>query len=334
MSEVWVIAEQRSGKLQRVTLELLSKANELARALNGKSGIILLGESMTQAGEELTQYADIVYMVDHPLLKLYQSSLYADIVANLIKEYQPSIVLSGSTILGQELAARVAAKLNTGLTAHCIDLYFNKNNNDELIQVVPGWGGNLMVNIACPIRRPQMATVSPGIMEICVRRQQKGQLIQREMTAKQDSRIETLEISEDIRTDTPMEEAEIIVSGGWGMNAIENFEPIKQLARILGGAVAGTRPVYDRGWIDKRQMVGQSGTTVSPKLFISIGASGAPQYTIGFMKAKVILAVDQNPKAPIFDAADIGLVGDVRRIMPALIKSFQQSACAIENINL
>jgi electron transfer flavoprotein alpha subunit len=279
MSEVWVIAEQRLGKLMNVSLELLGKGAELAQKLKVGLAAVLLGDNVHALAEELICYgADMVYLEEDPRLRLYQSEIYADLVAKLVSTYQPQIVLIGATGIGRDLAPRIAAKLKTGLTAHCVELSIIDEDSErpQLTQVVPGWEGNLMVNIACPVRRPQMATVSPGV--VTKRRRE---------------------------------------------------EPVEELAMVLGGAVAGTRPAVDSGWIPEHRMIGQSGKTVRPKLFISIGASGAPQFTTGFLKAKVVLAIDQNPKAPIFEVADIGLVGDLREILPCLMAELKEAGLCV-----
>lgn len=328
MSEVWVIAEQRLGKLMGISLELLSKANELAQTLGVKSGAVLIGDGVQAIAGELVSYADRVYLVDDPSLRLYQNSMYADVLTKLITGHKPDIVLMGSTCLGQDLAPRVAARLGTGLTAHCADLQITHEAGGKpyLVQVVPGWGGNLLLNITCPAQRPQMATVSPGMMPKCAPRGHKGEIIRPALDIKEDPNIETLEMIEESAPEKPLEEAEIVVAGGWGLASASGFRSVEELAGVLGGAVAGTRPAVDSGWIDKHRMVGQSGVTVRPRLFISVGASGAPQFTIGFTNARVVLAIDQNPNAPIFETADIGLVGDLCEIVPCLIAAIKDSA--------
>ncbi len=247
--------------------------------------------------------------------------------AGLIKTHQPQIVLVGATSIGQDMASRVAAKVKTGLTAHCIDLYIEEDGQSpQLVQVVPGWGGNLMIRIACPKRRPQMVTVNPGVMaKRTTDERRKGEIITLEIDIGAESNLETLEMVEEEPSGVALDDTEVVVTGGWGLSACGSFKPVEELAKVLGGAIAGTRPIVDCGWIPEHCMIGQSGRTVSPKLFISIGASGAPQFTTGFTKSKVILAIEQNPDAPIFEVADIGLVGDLRDILPCLIEEFKAS---------
>jgi len=325
MNEVWIIAEQRAGRLMNVSLELLNKANELASALKVKSGVVLLGDGIRQMADELASYADRVYLVDSPELRFYQGLSYTDLVTGLIAEHEPDIVLTGSTPIGQDLAPRIAARLRTGLTAHCADLYIKYDGDKPLLaQVVPGWGGNMLLEITCPRKRPQMATVSPGMMPRCESREHKGEVISIQPEIASDARIETLEMFEESTPEKPLEDAEIVVAGGWGL-ASSGFSLVRELAEVLGGAVAGTRPAVDSGWLEKQKMVGQSGITIRPRLFISVGASGAPQFTIGFTGAKVVMAIDQNRNAPIFETADIGLVGDAGKIVPCLITALKNS---------
>lgn len=321
-SEVWVWAERKGEKIARVSLELLGKGRELAQGLSGKMAVILLGNDLTQVSPELIAYgAEKVYLITDPRLEFYQSDVYAQLMANLIQQYQPEIVLLGATSLGKDLAARVAAKVNTGLTAHCIDLYLEQiAGKSQLVHIVPGWGGSIMLKIVCPEKRPQMATVRAGVLEKPKRdAARKGEVIQVSAQLRdEDFKARTMEIVEEKATVAPLEEAEIVVAGGWGLCSAGGIEPAKELAKILGGAVAGTRPVVDKGWLSEEQLVGQSGKTVSPRLFISLGASGAMHFTTGFLKSKIILAVDYNPQAPIFEACDIGIVGDLSEVLPCL----------------
>ncbi len=332
MSEVWVIAEQRLGKLMNVSLELLGKGNELARRLKVGLAAVLLGDKVQALADELVCYgADKVYLGDDPRLRLYQSEIYADLIAKLIDTYRPQIVLIGATSIGRDLAPRIAAKLKTGLTAHCVELHIANGDSGrpQLVQVVPGWGGNLMVNITCPVKRPQIATVSPGVMTKCSRKERQGEIVALALDIQEESRAETLELVEEEPSALALEEAEVVVAGGWGLISAGGFEPVEELAKVLSGAVAGTRPALDSGWIPECRVVGQSGKTVSPKLFISVGASGTPQFTTGFQKAKVVLAIDQNRNAPIFDVADIGLVGDLREIIPCLVAELREAVLRV-----
>ena len=332
MNEVWVIAEQRLGKLMSVSLELLGKGTELARQLKVGLAAVLLGDKVQALAHELICYgADTVYLGENPRLRLYQCEVYADLITELINTRQPGIVLIGATNIGRDLAPRIAAKLKTGLTAHCVELHIVDEDAEspQLVQVVPGWAGSLMVHIACPVRRPQIATVCPGVMTKCDWEEREGEIITLAVDVQQQLRVETLEMVHDETVGVGLEEAEVVVAGGWGLVSAGGFAPVQELAEVLGGAVAGTRPAVDSGWIPQHRMVGQSGKTVSPQLFISVGASGAPQFTAGFLGAKVVLAINENPNAPIFDVADIGLVGDLCDILPCLVAELKEAGLRV-----
>jgi len=290
---------------------------------------VLLGDEVEEVAWELVFHgAEKVYLLEDARLRYYQSEAYARLLAEVIQEHEPQIVLIGATEIGKELAPKVAAKLRTGLTAHCIDLYVGEvDAAPQLIHVVPGWGGNLVMHIICPQRRPQMVTVKPGVLPKAVRdEKKKGKIIRvkPDVRDKDFSRIETVGVVEELPKGKSLESADVVVCGGWGMNALGDFSRVQELADILGGVVAGTRPAMDKGWVEEARMIGQSGKTVKPGLFVSLGASGAMHYTTGFMGSKVVLAVDQNPQAPVFQTADIGIVGDLREILPCLIEELKK----------
>jgi electron transfer flavoprotein alpha subunit len=329
--EIWVIGEQRRGRLEEVSLELLSKGAALSQRMGVTLSSVLLGDKVEEIAWELVFHgAEKVYLLEDARLRYYQSEAYARLLAGVIKEHEPQIVLIGATEIGKELAPKVAAKLRTGLTAHCIDLYVGDvGDAPHLIHVVPGWGGNLVMHIICPQRRPQVVTVKPGVLPKTVRDEnKKGKIIRIKPDVRDEdfSRIETVEVVEEPPQGKSLESADVVVCGGWGMNALGDFSRVQELADILGGVVAGTRPAMDKGWVDEAQMIGQSGKTVSPGFFVSLGASGAMHYTTGFMGSKVVLAVDQNPQAPIFQMADIGIVGDLREVLPCLIEELKKGA--------
>jgi electron transfer flavoprotein alpha subunit len=329
--EIWVIGGQRRGRLEEVSLELLSKGTALSQRMGVTLSAVLLGDEVEEAAWELVFHgAEKVYLLEDARLRYYQSEAYARLLTGVIKEHEPQIILIGATEIGKELAPRVAAKLRTGLTAHCIDLYVGEvDAAPHLIHVVPGWGGNLVMHIICPQRRPQVVTVKPGVLPKAVRDEnKKGKIIRvkPDVRDKDFSRIETVEVVEEPPKGKSLELADVVVCGGWGMNALGDFSKVQELADILGGSVAGTRPAMDKGWVDEARMIGQSGKTVSPGFFVSLGASGAMHYTTGFMGSKVVLAVDQNPQAPIFQMADIGIVGDLREVIPCLIEELKKDA--------
>lgn len=327
--EIWVIGEQRRGRLEEVSLELLSKGTALSQRMGVTLASVLLGDEVEKAAWELVFHgAEKVYLLEDARLRYYQSEAYARLLAGVIKEHEPQIILIGATEIGKELAPKVAAKLRTGLTAHCIDLYVGEvDGAPHLIHVVPGWGGNLVMHIICPQRRPQVVTVKPGVLPKAVRdKNKKGKIIRvkPDVRDKDFSRIETVEVVGEPPKGKSLESADVVVCGGWGMNALGDFSKVQELADVLGGIVAGTRPAMDKGWVDEARLIGQSGKTASPGLFVSLGASGAMHYTSGFMDSKVVLAVDQNPQAPIFQMADIGIVGDLREVLPCLIEKLKK----------
>ncbi len=329
--EVWVWAEQRNNRLMPVSLELLNKGHELSEKLDTHLAAVLIASQGEELAKELIAYgAKTVYLFEDPRLDLYQSGAYTKVMAELIKRYKPEILLLGATHLGLDLAARVAARVQTGLTAHCVDLQIEKVNDKlRLVGVVPGFGGNLMVKIVCPDKLPQMATVKPGVLEKPSRRgRHQGKVINAGADIEikdEDFGARTVEMVEKKLEGIPLEEADIVVAGGWGLCSAGSFKPVEDLAAILGGAVAGTRPAVDKGWVPAERMIGQSGKTISPTLFISIGASGAMHFTTGFLKSKVIMAINQDRKAPIFEVADIGLVGDLCEVTPCLIEELKKT---------
>jgi len=327
--EIWVVGEQRLGRLEEVSLELLSKRTALSQRIGVALSVVLLGDDLGEASWELIFHgAEKVYLLEDARLRYYQSEAYARLLAGVIKEHEPQVVLIGATELGKELAPKVAAKLRTGLTAHCLDLYVGEvGGTPQLIHVVPGWGGNLVMHIICPQRRSQVVTVKPGVLPRAIRDEnKKGKIIRVKPGVRDEdfSRIETIEVIEELPKGKSLESADVVVCGGWGLNALGDFSRVQELADILRGAVAGTRPAMDKGWVEEARMIGQSGKTVNPGLFVSLGASGAMHYTTGFMGSEVVLAVDRNPQAPIFQMADIGIVGDLREVLPCLIEELKK----------
>ncbi len=326
--ETWVYAEQRGGQLARVSLELLGKGAELSGKLRAGLVSVLVGSGVEDSASELLSHgADKVYVIDDPRLEHYQNRAYAAVIADLIKEHRPEIFLLGATAIGEDLAPCIAAKVGTGLTAHCIDLRMDDCDGiATLHQTVPGWGGGKRVDIICPQQRPQMATVKPGVFVVPhVKKHRKGQIVK--VSPRIDDRLfraRTVETTEEAPCGLPIEEAEVVVAAGWGVNALGSMDLVRELAEVLEGAVAGTRPLLDKGWITSDCMIGQSGKVIGPNLFIRLGASGAMHFSTGFERAKFVLAVDHNPQAPIFQAADVGIVGDLREVLPPLIEEFRK----------
>lgn len=328
MKEIVIWAEHRDGKLLGVSLEILSAALKLSSILNGRVSALLLGCDCAFLCSELIAHgASRVFHVDDPRLAIYQAEAYATICSEILAEIRPEIVLMGGTSFGAELAPAVAAKLQTGLTAHCVDLSIeNINGRDQLVMTVPGWGGNLMVKILCPDTRPQMATIRPGILDRGESDpMRKGKIVPVVPHLKDiDFRACTVETVLEPTVEVSLEDAEVIVSGGFGLYESGGFAWIEKLASAIGGEVAGSRPAFDAGWIPENRMIGQSGKIVRPKLFISVGASGAAHYTTGFLNAGIIVGIDKNPKAPIFEVADFGIVGDLAVVIPALVEELEK----------
>jgi len=321
--EVWVWAEQRKGRLMTVSLELLGKGSELCKSIGSELAAVLITDKAEGLVKDLIAHgANRVYVIEDVRLGLYQSDAYTTVMGKLIEARKPEILLIGGTSIGRDFAPRIAARVHTGLVANCVDLHIEEiNGKSQLVLVVPGFGGKMMVSMICKTR-PQMATVKPGLLTAHqANPNAKGDIVKVEAEIKDDDlRARTIEILEERSAERPVEEADIVVAGGWGMRSAGGFKLIQDLANALGAAIGGTRPAVDEGWIPKECMIGHSGKTVSPKLFISLGASGAVHYTTGFTKSKVVFSIDKNPSAPIFDVSDIGIVGDVCEIISCLVK--------------
>ena len=324
-SEVWVWAEHYQNELAKVSLGLLGKAHELCQQLGGgEVASVLIGADSQQLAAELIDYgSDKVYLVNDSSRLPFDTELCAHLMAKLIGNHRPEIVLWGATSLGRETASRVAAMLGAGLTAHCIDLYIEEiEGKCQLVGVVAGWGGNLALKIICPQRRPQMATVKPGMFPPSEPGKRSGEIIPVKVEDEA-SHLDIVEVVEQRMEAVSLEQTEVVVVGGWGLSAVGGFRAVEELARNLGGSVAGTRPALDAGWIPSEKMIGQSGRTVAPQLLVSLGVSGATQFASGVLGARFILAVDKNPHAPIFEMADIGIVGDLKDVLPLLISKLR-----------
>ncbi len=324
-SEVWVWAEHYRDELAKVSLGLLGKARELCQQSGGgEVASVLVGADSQQLVAELIDYgSDKVYLANDYSFSPFETELCSRVMTKLIRRHQPEIVLWGATSLGRETASRVAAKLGTGLIAHCVDLYIEEiKGRYQLVAVVPGWSGNLALKIICPERRPQMATAKPGIFSPPEPRKRDAEVIPVKVE-NEASRLDIVEVTEKGGETTPLEQAEVVVVGGWGVSSLGGFQAVEELAQILEGNVAGTRPALDAGWIPAERMIGQSGKTVAPQLLVTFGVSGAAQFATAVLSSKLILAVDKNPNAPIFEMADIGIVGDLRDVLPLLINKLR-----------
>ena len=323
-SNIWVFAEQRQGRLADVGLELLGKGLEIAAPIGWKVAAVLLGHSLSELAEELLIYgAHEVLVADHPLLSSYCNQSYARILKNAIRKHHPEIFLSGATAMGTDLSARLAAKLRTGLSAHCIGLELSSER--KLLAVVPGWGGNVLAKIYCPTTQPQVATVMPGVFEKPQRSNPRGKIIPVDVNIKpEDVTYQVLEIEKrEIQEDT-LEKSEVIVAGGWGIGNREEWHWVEEVASVLNGAVGATRPPVDEGWAKEGQMIGQSGRTVHPKLYIGVAISGQMHHMVGIRNAETVVAINQDPQAPIFEFCDLGLVGDYKEILPPFIEAVKR----------
>jgi electron transfer flavoprotein alpha subunit len=324
---VWVFAEQKKGKVQSVAFELLGKARELAAALGTDVSAVLLGEKLEEEIQELIwRGADNVYVVERRELANFQDEPYTNILVELINKYKPEVVLCGATNIGRSLISRVAVKLRVGLTADCTGLDIDPHKK-ILLQTRPAFGGNIMATIISPNYRPQMATVRHKVFQEAVSdMKRKGKIIREEFNGQfLVSRARLLDIVDEIEATVNLAEADIIVSGGRGMGSPENFKIIKDLAQVLDAAVGSSRAAVDAGWMPYSHQVGQTGRTVSPKIYIACGISGQIQHLVGMQSSKIIVAINKDPEAPIFKVATYGIVGDLFEIVPALTKKFKEA---------
>ena len=332
--EVWVFAEQHDGQLEETPVELMSKARHLADTLGVQLAALLLGEGVKELTKKLMQYgADKVYLAEHPLLRTYQTNSYAKVIYELIHKHEPQIVLYGATVAGRDLAPRIASATKAGLTADCTDLQIGdhttakdkKVHKNLLFQIRPAFGGNIVATIINLDRWPQMATVREGVMpmpEPDVKR--KGQVIEEKVTlAQTDLPLEILEEHKREKK-VDLKAARIIVAGGAGVGSKDNFKLIWDLANCLGAAPAGTRAAVDLGYIDHDHQVGQTGTTVRPSLYVAVGISGAIQHQAGMSQSQKIVAVNNDPEAPIFNIAHYKIIGDLNDVVPMMIKEIKE----------
>jgi electron transfer flavoprotein alpha subunit len=324
---VWIFAEQKAGAVQSIAYELLGEGRKLADTLGVGLSAVILGRDIDQACRELVaRGADQVYAVSHPSLEHFCDEPYSAILADLINQHKPEIVLCGASTIGRALIPRVAVKVHTGLTADCTALAIDEEKK-ILLQTRPAFGGNIMATIICPNHRPQMATVRHKVMKEAVSDiSRKGEVIKISYDQKMPaSRTSVIKVVEEMTSMVKLTEADIIVSGGRGLKGPENFKLVEDLARALGGAVGSSRAAVDAGWIPYSHQVGQTGKTVAPKLYIACGISGAIQHLVGMQSADCIIAVNKDPDAPIFKVANFGIVGDVFEVLPALTKKLQET---------
>ena len=333
---VYVFAQQVDNELSGIAFELLGKAKDLAKDLNTDVTAILIGYQVKNLADELAAYgADKVIVVDDPELKEYRTEPYTHAMASVINEYKPDIVLVGATAIGRDLGPRVSARVATGLTADCTVLEIGdfpinpipnqEQKHNQLLMTRPAFGGNTIATIACPDNRPQMATVRPGVMQKIDRIDgAKAEVIEYNPGFTPDNKyVEILEIVKSVKDTVDIMDAKILVSGGRGVGSAENFKILQDLADVLGGTVSCSRAVVDSGWMERDYQVGQTGKTVRPNLYFAIGISGAIQHVAGMEESDIIIAINKDADAPIFDVADYGIVGDLNKIVPALTASLK-----------
>jgi electron transfer flavoprotein alpha subunit len=321
---VWVYAEWREGNIHRVSYELLGAGRKLADKLGVELGAVLLGHRLDSASAELIAHgADVVYVVDRPELAHFTDEAYSATLVELVQRLRPEVLLAGATSMGRSFVPRVAASLRTGLTADCTEL--DISDEKLLLQTRPAFGGNVMATIVCPHRRPQMATVRPKVMKPARDDNRQGRVEKVEVPDScLKSRVEVLEVIPEMDQTAKLTEAEVIVTGGRGLQKAENFCLIEDVARLFSGAVGSTRGAVEEGWIAPSHQVGQTGRTVAPTMYMAVGVSGAIQHVVGMQGSKIIVAVNRDPNAPIFDVATYGVVADLFEFVPAFTRKIHQ----------
>ena len=334
---VYVFAQQVDNELSGIAFELLGKAKELAADLSTDVTAVLIGSGVKGLADQLAEYgADKVIVVDDPELKEYRTEPYAHALASVINEYKPEIVLVGATAIGRDLGPRVSARVATGLTADCTVLEIGdfpinpvpnqEQKHNQLLMTRPAFGGNTIATIACPDNRPQMATVRPGVMQkIEPIAGAKAEVIEYNPGFTPNNKyVEILDVVKELSDTVDIMDAKILVSGGRGVGSAENFKILQDLADVIGGTVSCSRAVVDNGWLPKELQGGQTGKTVRPNVYFAIGISGAIQHTAGMEESDIIVAINKDETAPIFDVADYGIVGDLNKIVPKLTEELKK----------
>ena len=338
---VFVFAQQVDNKLNGIALELVGKGKDLAKDLGTEVTAVLIGSDVMSLTKELAEYgADRIIVVDDPELKEYRTEPYAHALAEVIKKYKPEIMLVGATAIGRDLGPRVSARIHTGLTADCTQLEIGdfpinpipgrEQLHNQLLMTRPAFGGNTIATIACPNFRPQMATVRPGVMQKA-ERVEGAQAVIEEFNpgfVPNNKYVEILDIVKAVSDVEDIMDAKILVSGGRGVGSAENFKLLDDLAEALGGTVSCSRAVVDAGWKSKDLQVGQTGKTVRPHVYFAIGISGAIQHLAGMEESDIIIVINKDETAPIFDVADYGIVGDLNKILPALTEKIKEAKAA------
>lgn len=317
---VWVFAEQREGQLQKVSLELLGEGRKIADKLGSKLTALLIGSKVQNLVEDLSRHgADEVVVVDAPELEHYTTDGYTKAICELANDKKPNIIFIGATFIGRDLGPRVAARLETGLTADCTSLDVDVESGD-LLATRPAFGGNLMATIVCPDHRPQMATVRPGVFEKLPLGENDATVENVEVKFNSnDIRTKIVEIIKEHKDIVDISEANVLVAGGRGIGSEENFKILKELAEVMNGSIAASRAAVEKGWVDKDYQVGQTGKTVRPNIYVACGISGAIQHAAGMQDSDMIIAINKDANAPIMKIADYAIVGDVNKVVPEFI---------------
>ncbi len=339
---VYVFAQQVDNEINNIAFELIGKGKDLANALGTDVTAVLVGSNVKNLADELGEYgADRVIVVDDPELKEYRTEPYAHALASIIKKYKPDVFLVGATAIGRDLGPRVSARIHTGLTADCTQLEIGdfpinpipgkEQLHNQLLMTRPAFGGNTIATIACPEFRPQMATVRPGVMQKLPKEAGRKAVIEEFNPGftPDNKYVEILEVVKAVNDVADIMDAKILVSGGRGVGSAENFKLLDDLAEAIGGTVSCSRAVVDAGWKSKDLQVGQTGKTVRPNVYFAIGISGAIQHLAGMEESDLIIAINKDETAPIFDVADYGIVGDLNKIVPMLTEKIKEAKAAM-----
>lgn len=341
---VFVFAQQVDNVISNIAYELIGKGKELAKDLGVEVTAVLVGSDVKGLADQLAEYgADKVIVVDDPELKEYRTEPYTHAIASVIKEFKPEIFLIGATAIGRDLGPRVCARIHTGLTADCTKLDIGdfpmnpvpgrETKHNQLLMTRPAFGGNTIATIACPDFRPQMATVRPGVMQKAPKEAGKKAVVTEFNPGftKNNKYVDILEVVKAVSNTVDIMDAKILVSGGRGVGSPENFKILDDLAEAIGGTVSCSRAVVDAGWKPKDLQVGQTGKTVRPNVYFAIGISGAIQHVAGMEESDIIIAINKDESAPIFDVADYGVVGDLNKIVPMLTEKIKEAKAAAKN---
>lgn len=341
---VFVFAQQVDNVISNIAYELIGKGKELAKDLGVEVTAVLVGSDVKGLADQLAEYgADKVIVVDDPELKEYRTEPYTHAIASVIKEFKPEIFLIGATAIGRDLGPRVCARIHTGLTADCTKLDIGdfpmnpvpgrETKHNQLLMTRPAFGGNTIATIACPDFRPQMATVRPGVMQKAPKEAGKKAVVTEFNPGftKNNKYVDILEVVKAVSNTVDIMDAKILVSGGRGVGSPENFKILDDLAEAIGGTVSCSRAVVDAGWKPKDLQVGQTGKTVRPNVYFAIGISGAIQHLAGMEESDIIVAINKDESAPIFDVADYSVVGDLNKIVPMLTEKIKEAKAAAKN---